>query len=90
MTCSAKDWERADRVLTGWYATNHGYMSRERFAQELADVRREALEEAAMVADAARDKWLEEAPPRSYETAWSATVALDLAERIRALKDGGK
>jgi hypothetical protein len=84
MTYSAKDLERA-RVFLNHYSPDDTDV-----AQLLADTRREALEEAAAVADAARAKWLEATPPRSYEVAWSATVALDLADRIRALKDGAK
>jgi hypothetical protein len=56
MIYSANDLERASRVLADWYATNHGYMSRERFAQELATVRREALEEAALEVLKLRDR----------------------------------
>lgn len=88
MSYDAKDLERWTAFLED---KRHGQeVPASVGAQLIADVRREALEEAAEVADAAREKWLEAAPPRAYEVAWSATVALDLAERIRALKDGGE
>lgn len=81
MTYSAKDLKRA---LSLFHGVQRGYTEPKHIAQGLADVRREALEEAAMEVKRLRGQW---DVMRDLRATHSGSALNDAIIAIRALKD---